>query len=696
MALPVQRDPTYYTEFEGNRPDIIKRMRDIWYEASSIQQNYWVEADIDARFIAGDQQLINRVLGGFSTPQARQFTFNLTQRIVNMVGGHQRRNRKVTLCNPLESADQKTSDQMSDLLMWAHQRANAYNILSDAFQDGALVTGMNLLNVWMDYSEDPISGDLKVENFAYNSFIMDPFFRKKDMTDCSYVWTRKWVTKDQAKMLLPGREKDIDGLTTSGIRDNKFYFMPENYNYAAKNLLAYDEFYYLDERKQSIVIDMESEEVLDWQGTPEQLEDYLRDFPNVRSSTVIRPTVKLAIVLADHVFYDGPNLLGIDRFPFVPVFGLYYPDVPVYSLRIQGLIRTIRDAQFLFNRRKVLELDILESAINSGLKIKEDALVDPNDAFLTGQGRALFLKKTASMDDVQQIPPPQIPPSMSQLSAELADLMQQMSGVNEELLGSATDEKAGILSMLRQGAGLTTLQVFFDNLDQSQKLLGQIFLESIQKNFTPGKVRRILNEDPSPQFYNKAFGKYDCTVQLGNLTDSQKQLQFQQLLYLREIGIPVPSSILLDASTLQRKEELIQALGQQEQQQAQAQQMAQQLEMQKFQAEIQNINAQAAANEGLGIERASRLQENRELAIERRAKAVADLNASALDQVRAAKELDDMDLAAIERLLNVVERVKVQQQQDSEDIEAQASSDVKKAAQTASKGSRPVGAKALK
>lgn len=693
MALPVQRDPTYYTEFEGNRPDIIKRMRDIWYEASSIQQNYWVEADIDARFIAGDQQLINRVLGGFSTPQARQFTFNLTQRIVNMVGGHQRRNRKVTLSNPMESADQKTSDQMSALLMWAHQRANAYNILSDAFQDGALVTGMNLLNVWNDYSEDPISGDLKVENFAYNSFIMDPFFRKKDMSDCAYVWTRKWVTKDQAKMLLPGREKDVDGLTTSGIRDNKFYFMPENYNYAAKNLLAYDEFYYLDERKQSIVIDMESEEVLDWQGSEEQLKDYLRDFPNVRSSTVIRPTVKLAIVLADHVFYDGPNLLGIDRFPFVPVFGLYYPDVPVYSLRIQGLIRTIRDAQFLFNRRKVLELDILESAVNSGLKIKEDALVDPNDAFLTGQGRALFLKKTASMDDVQQIPPPQIPPSMSQLSAELADLMQQMSGVNEELLGSATDEKAGILSMLRQGAGLTTLQVFFDNLDQSQKLLGQIFLESIQKNFTPGKVRRILNEEPSPQFYNKAFGKYDCTVQLGNLTDSQKQLQFQQLLYLREIGIPVPSSILLDASTLQRKEELIQALSQQEQQQAQAQQMAQQLEMQKFQAEIQNINAQAAANEGLGIERASRLQENRELAIERRAKAVADLNASALDQVRAAKELDDMDLAAIERLLNVVERVKVQQQQDSEDIEAQASSDVKKAAQTASKSPRPARAK---
>ena len=101
MSLPIQRDPQYYTEYQGNKPEIITRMRDIWYQASSIQQNYWVEADIDARFVAGDQQLLNRVLGGFATPQSRQFTFNLCQRIINMVGGHQRRNRKVTLCNPL-------------------------------------------------------------------------------------------------------------------------------------------------------------------------------------------------------------------------------------------------------------------------------------------------------------------------------------------------------------------------------------------------------------------------------------------------------------------------------------------------------------------------------------------------------------------------------------------------------------------
>ena len=47
---------------------------------------------------------------------------------------------------------------------------------------------------------------------------------------------------------------------------------------------------------------------------------------------------------------------------------------------------------------------------------------------------------------------------MIELSRALAEDITKISGVNEELLGSATDDKAGILSMLRQGASLTTLQ----------------------------------------------------------------------------------------------------------------------------------------------------------------------------------------------------------------------------------------------
>ena len=166
--------------------------------------------------------------------------------------------------------------------------------------------------------------------------------------------------------------------------------------------------------------------------------------------------------------------------------------MPYFPWRIQGVVRGLRDAQYLYNRRKIIELDILESQINSGWKYKENALVNPKDIFLSGQGRGLALKDEANMTDVEQIMPPQVPPSMIQLSEILAKEVQEISGVNEELLGSAMDEKAGVFSMLSQGAGLTTLQILFDHLDLCAEVLGKLMIDIIQTNFTPGKVKKIL------------------------------------------------------------------------------------------------------------------------------------------------------------------------------------------------------------
>src|SRR4029077_16637221 len=217
----------------------------------------------------------------------------------------------------------------------------------------------------------------------------------------------------------------------------------------------------------------------------------------------------------------------IDSYPFVPTFAYYYPEMPYFPMRIQGVVRGLRDSQYLYNRRKAIELDILESQINSGWIYKENALVNPKDVFLSGQGRGLALKEEAQMTDVQQIQAPQVPPSMIQLSELLAKEVQEISGVNEELLGSAMDDKAGILSMLRQGAGLTTLQILFDNLDHAQKQVGELCVELIQMNYAPGKVQKILGgEQPAAQFYNESFGKYGIVIEEGLNTPTQKQMNF--------------------------------------------------------------------------------------------------------------------------------------------------------------------------
>jgi len=663
MLFP-QLGPQYYTE--RDKP-ILSRMEASYAESITINQSFWAEADTDTRFHAGDQQLWSDIYGNLPANRRRNFNFNRIRRVINMISGYQRRNRKSTIVTPVENADAETADQFTKIFMWLANQEGILETISESFE-GSLVTGMNLLHVWVDYRSDPISGNIRVDNCSYNSFLIDPYFRKTDLSDCNFIWKRSFLTKRECISLLPQHTEEILGLmgNDSGTgRDGKFQFMPESYNYGMKNLLTYDEYWYRDYRTQKMLADTQTGEVMEWRNSNDDaLKQFLRLYPQVTMIEQEIPTCNLAIVVQGKVMYDGPNPMGIDSYPFVPMFSYYAPQMPYFPTRIQGVVRGLRDAQYLYNRRRIIELDILESQITSGFKYKENALVNPKDIFLSGQGRGLALKEEAQMSDVEQIIPPQVPPSMIQLSELLAKEVQEISGVNEELLGSAVDDKAGILSMLRQGAGLTTLQVLFDHLDRAQKLLGKLLIDLVQTNYTPGKIQKILEgQQPAAQFYSKAFGKYDAMVEEGLNTTTQKQMYFAQLLQLREVGVPIPDETLLEAATIQNKKQLVETIKANRDQAMQAQQMQMQAALQEQQARTELAHARATADQGLGLERISRIQENRALAIERRAAAEKDHDTAILNLVKAAKEIEHLDLDQLKKILDLSQAMNHQEAQ---------------------------------
>lgn len=663
---------SYYNHSDKDR-SILERMESFYTESITLNQSFWVEADIDTRFWASEVSLLSELYPNLPANSRRMFNFNRLRRIVNMISGHQRRNRKSMVTVPVENSDQVTADQFSKILSHISQSQDVLETISDAFE-GALISGMNLLHVWQDFREDPVSGTLKVDKCDYNSFLIDPYFRKPDLSDCNGLWKRSYLTTKEVISLMPEHAEEIATLQPATSKDGKFQYMPETYGFSYKDLLSYDEFYYKDYRSARILVDSQTGETLEWKSdNQDALKRYLATYPTVTVFETQIPTTRMAIVVQGRVFYDGPNTLGIDSYPFVPVLCYYNPQIPYYYLRIQSVIRDLRDAQYLYARRKGIELDILESQINSGWIYKENSLVNPRDVFLSGQGRGLALKDTAQMSDVQAIQPPQIPPSMFQLSESLSREIMEISGVNEELLGSADDDKAGVLAMLRQGAGLTTLQPLFDQLDTSQKRLGDILIEAVQANYTPGKIQRIINEQPSQEFYNHAFGKYDCVVEDGLNTSTQKQMQFAQLLKMKELGINIPDYLLLDASTLQNKTELITAVQKQSETQQQMAIQQQQIQMQEIQARTELAQSRSFADKGLGAERFSRINENEALAIERKAEAEKDHYSAVLSFVKSIKELESIDIANLERLIGLArivsqEELRLQPERESKGV----------------------------
>ncbi len=319
-------------------------------------------------------------------------------------------------------------------------------------------------------------------------------------------------------------------------------------------------------------------------------------------------------------------------------------------------------------------MDILESQLNSGYIVKENATVNPKDLYKTGQGQMIFMKEDAQMTDIQAIQAPQIPPSMFQVSDGLNKEMTEISGVSEELLGGASDDIAGVLSMLRQGAGLTTLQRLYDQLDRSQNLLGRIALKYIQINWTPGKVERVLGDKPTEQFYNRKFGKYDAVVEDGLNTSTQRQMQFAQMIQLRQLGVPITNEDLIESATLQGKKKIVDNMQKQQQQMMQQQQQQQQLQqqqvmmdMQEAQSRIKMTEASAVAADGLGVERLSRVAENQALVDERRAKAEQARSSGILDIIKAAKELETIDLDQTKQVIELLDLINAQQNKDKVD-----------------------------
>jgi len=635
---------------------IKSQMEDFYTNSSNSNILYWNEASIDSRFEAGDQRAFYEVHPEIPNKLRKQFNFNRIRKMINMISGFQRRNRKSMLAIPVENGDQETADQYSKVLSHISRKQGVLETLSNAFND-SLITGISLLHVWNDFSSDPVSGTLKVDNYAYNSFLIDPDFKRQDLSDCRQIWKRSYLTKRQIKSLLPKKSKIIDELSFIGT-DGKFTFMPEYSNVENRKLMAYDEYYYMDSRKQTIVIDATTGESWEYKRgkvnpEDEEFKEFLRVYPDLLVETKEVSTVKLAILVNGTLLYDGENTLGIDKYPFIPVIAYFKPSLPEFSLRIQGVVRGLRDAQFLYNRRKAIEDDILSSQVNSGFIYKEDALVNPKDIFMTGQGKGIALKHTAQMTDVQKINSAQIPPSMFELSEGYAREIMEISGVNEELLGSAIDDKAGVLAMLRQGAGLTTLQPLFDNLDYSQKLLGSVLLESISANYSVGKIKRIIEEEPAPQFYDKAFGKYDIAIEEGINTTTQRQQEFASLLHLKEAGINIPESAIINASTLQNKNDLIKSIEEANNMVMEQEAKREQVELELKEAQMNLANAKVESDLSLAKERDSRVFSNLGLMEERQIEAEKDKTQSMLNLVKALQEIDNVTLEQMSKMIQL-------------------------------------------
>jgi hypothetical protein len=665
--------PPWNSSLEPNQGNIKQWLDNLYSKFMPIEQARWNESQIDSMFYAGNQSFINRNFNFSHGHSAQNYYFNLIKTPLDMVTGYERQHRKSFMYQATEGADNQTTDQYTKLITHICNAGDIHEQKSKA-KELAAISGMCLMQPYLDFTEeDPLQGELKVKIWEYNSFLVDPYFRSPDMSDCQWVWCQEYISKQEVEDRFPHKKNLIQPMAGSPQNYGSFYFLPENYNMSRNDLMVLSYVWYKWKRKKKRLYSRNRHQFFDFSGDDKLKEQILYHIDDMEEVTVDTPCWKLAVVLNDQLMFQGDNPLGFTSCPFIPYFWNYEPHLNHYELRVRSLVRSMRSPQFLFNYKVIQNNDIAAATINAGWKRKVGAVANEDNLKKSGQGYDILINEGYELGDCEKIIPSAVPQSDLELAQQMSDLIFQTSGINIENWSGQQDKQiSSLTALIKQGANLMVFQKYFDQWDYSDKLLGDKLLQIVLHNWNSEKVALYIGEEPTPFFDSGIFAKYKTMVEEADLTPTQQNLQAQQMIEInQQFGREVfPPSQIIPKLNITGKAEIIQFLEQQEQQMQKMQEEQQHVQHMAEDAKIKELYAKATAhianaredhsraesNLGLYEERLSMIERNRSLSLKEKQEALGKL----LENIQLYGAMDT------EKRQNELEQTNFQQIMDEE------------------------------
>lgn len=631
--------------------DIVSDFTQDYNRAYMLLNTYYAEAYRDVGFYLGNQWSLEQ-MKYLNDERRNSFTFNKSRKTINMVSGYLSATQQQGVVVARENSSPETADQLSELLHTQLQ-PKGYRAMNQA-KHNSLVAGVSWLSPWVDYRGDYVNGRVEFHLDNWNDVIWDPFSTRMDLEDCTFVARRKYLSKDVIKSLVPGCEREVDAMGY-GNRDEKFTYEPYARQWGLQELLAYNEYWKQRYKKGWILVDKTTGEQKPWKGDKRRLEMMQRFFPNLAVIEGYYKTVEYNVIVENRLLYSGEDPWGIGEYPFVPYYCVFDPSYDLFQWKIQGLQRLLRDSNEEYNMRKSKLLDIMDSQISTGWKAKSGAVSNPKSLFQTGQGKVIFFNPGFELTDAEKINPSPIPESLFQMQesfdADIKDFVDLGA-----LASDNTDRMSAMLFKMKQSMGTMQLGPIVDNFKQADYLLSKKVLKMIQK-FTPEKVERLIKQEPTPEFYNNTFLEYDIDFAEMPMTDYQKQQAFMQAWSMKAGGMDVPDELLWEMSPYpisKKGRELIQ-------QRAEAAQAAQQQEVEDKKQVNELLQAKAFGDVALGQERLSRIKYDAALSEERLAAAQEERSRGVLNEVRAVKEMDEIDINNAAKYLEMIRGIEEEQ-----------------------------------
>lgn len=572
------------------------------------------KADKCDRFFRGDQwsEEDKAKLRAVKRPA---MTINKIMATISNVMGEQIANRAEISFRPRSGAPAETAEALTKVFKQISDNNKLDWLRSDMFADG-IITSRGFLDVRVEF-DDNLLGEVRITKLNPKNVIVDPDADDIDPDTWADVMITKWMTPDDIAILY--NEEDAEYLRTRdqsffpygqdsvqayrdrfGDRFNPMYSGGFDHTNVMRNLRVIE--------RQYRVLDKQLHFVSQDGDTRPIPKDFDRDrialFVETFGFQVVPKMVRRIrwTVICDHVvLFDDWS--PYNRFTVVPYFPYFRHGHTI------GLVENLIDPQEVLNKVTSQELHVINTTANSGYKVRAGALTNMTVEELEQKGAqtGIVIEVNGDPDkDVQKIQPNPIPTGLDRVSYKAEEHIKAISGVSDSMMGFDREDVAAKAIQAKRQAGSTNLIKPLDSLTRTDHILARNVLDLIQTFYTEERLITITKNSmtgetetfavnqitPEGEIINDlTLGEYDVVVSSVPVRETLEDSQFEQALALRQMGVMIPDDVLIDASRLQRKSEIIKRLqGDQESPEAQ---MRKELEIRAQQAEVAKLEGEA-------------------------------------------------------------------------------------------------------
>jgi len=536
----------------------VTMVREYWKHADAGLSDEFAAMQTGFAFYAGNQWS-GKDLAKLEREGRPALTINLILPIINLLSGIQRQGRQDVSVVARKGGLKPLAAVFTQVLRHCLDITEADYELADMFTDG-IIGGKGWLKMSVDYTEDPIYGDIALKKVSPFSVREDPDAKEYDLNRSGkYIICDEWMDKKALLLNYPDKRLDIEA---GGL----------NIDTASGDVVGEGDAARWRVRKcwwkayenRTVLIDTATGKMKPIGADTFAAKAIAAASDRWTVKEWVVPVLNKTVTAGDIVLEDISNPFGESvQFPL-------YRFCPMWvDGGAMGVIANMIGPQQEVNKRRSQALHNLNQAANSGFKVKKS--LNNYDKYIAkfGSKPGIVLDESRAGGSIERIEPAPLSEGHIRASDMSASDLREISGANADLLGQVYNGRpeSGKAIALRQSQGMKVIEIVFDNLSRTQKLMGKSLVDVIRFTdiYADDEIAAIVTENEADvdlsRLKDKRIGRYGIKVETASSSPTARYANFMSILEVAKMyPDQVPVEAVIEASDITNKEAIIDRL----------------------------------------------------------------------------------------------------------------------------------------